>query len=372
MAPPLTIADAYAAPRRFQFGDEQDVPVQPTFPAPQSLAALAAAARRFQPAQDVSIQKPPLTADAIDNMAADNAARSKRTIAEAMQTPEQKRRVPLFSLEGRQNHPVAYAVAMGSIYGDRAPEAAQAQEQHEREAKEAEQRLQMQEEEMESRREERELRRRALNLPAPSGYERDPVSGKALPIKQPDFKDSPTPPEGTKPPEAGALWVQGRGWVLPSERTPRPEQGPTPPPGWQAPEGEVWVPGKGYQADPNYEKPTPSHAIVGELAGARQRKAKYQQRLTELDDLDAAMEGQAPEMKAQMKAQHDTERAQIKDGMDAEDKLIHDREQELLGRRAYTIDEWNELTKDEQGEYLKAHPTFKPTGRGFDAATQGK
>jgi hypothetical protein len=71
-----------------------------------------------------------------------------------------------------------------------------------------------------------------------------------------------------------------------------------------------------------------------------------------------------------MRKAHAEEREQIKEAEKAERELIHDREQELLGRTGpedYTAEEWAELTPEEQAAYLRAHPGFRPTRHGFDA-----
>jgi len=136
------------------------------------------------------------------------------------------------------------------------------------------------------------------------------------------------------------------------------------------------VPHKGWTVRPDYEKPTQKHAVIGEIAGARGRIANYRKRLSELDELDAASEGQPDAIREQMRSAHEEERKQIQGAEQSERQLIGEREQELLGRtgprpgteQEYTADEWQELTADERAAYLRAHPNFKPTRKGFDAA----
>src|SRR6266850_220807 len=131
------VSDGYRRPVPAKPGAELARPFRPNFPAPQTPSGEAAAGRRFTPQMDAPAPQPMTIAD-IDRQAADNqdrAAASQKTISDAFKERDQKRNIPLFSKEGRQNHPIAYAIAQGASYGSKAGEVIAQQDEQERRAK---------------------------------------------------------------------------------------------------------------------------------------------------------------------------------------------------------------------------------------------
>lgn len=347
---PLNVGDVYrrrgfsvpGADRMSRFG-----PTEP-MPTPEPVTASTGKIRR---AFRVPPERMPVTDASITRQAGLNEARaasSAPTVSDAVLDKD----VPLFSRQGRRNHPIASSIALGAIYGAKAGDAARQFDEDERRQKAQDLADQERQEYIDAIRQNRASNRDA---PAPEGMSRDPVTGKLYKTAKAPVSDEDLAPEQRKEFTIIGGQVHARPGAGAKEKAEKPEDQPQPPKGWKAPSGKEWVPGKGFQDVAGYVGPKQLYADIQKLRGEKVRhqreKAALEKEIAGWSDPKFSDDPNQASILASKRAELEDVNDAIR-ATQADIDARHSTLEESLPESPYTIEAYeNEMTDAERAEH---------------------